>query len=89
MLLLSSKSHGGVMSFLNRGAYEFSNWKMNITGATDKNKLINAAELVGTAMQILEMIDDEYQFPVSEYETLADIRTDLINYAQDIKDDEA
>lgn len=69
------------MSFLNMGAYAFSNWKMNILGADDHTKHSNAAQLVATAMEILESIDDEMLFPTSEYETLADVRTDLINWS--------
>ena len=69
------------MSFLDMGAYAFSNWKTNILKADDHTKHSNAAQLIATAMEVLESIDDEMLFPTSEYETLADVRTDLINWS--------
>ena len=50
--------------------YTFHDWRMEATRGTDKQKLQAAVDAVCTAMSILEGIDDEYEFPVSEYETL-------------------
>lgn len=69
------------MSFHRMTGYEFTNWKMNILKADDHTKHSNAAQLIATAMEVLEHIDDEMLFPTSEYETLADVRTELINWS--------
>lgn len=63
-------------------AYEFAEWKMTLMSRSDKEKLASAVNAVITAMMILETIDDEYEFPTHEYETLQDIRTDLTNAVQ-------
>lgn len=69
------------MSFLKMSGYQFSEWKVNILRCDDHTKHSNAAQLIATAMEILESIDDEMLFPTSEYETLADVRTDLVNWS--------
>ena len=69
------------MSFLDMSVYAFADWKQNILRVDDHTKHSNAAQLIAAAMQILESIDDEMLFPTSEYETLADVRTDLINWS--------
>ena len=63
------------------GGYEFHDWKLKANRGTDKMKLETARDLVASAMRVLEGVDDEYEFPVSEYETLDDIRLELTNAA--------
>ena len=64
------------------GGYEFHDWKIKAMRGEDKMKIEIARDLVATAMSVLEGIDDEYEFPTCEYETLDDIRTDLTNATQ-------
>ena len=61
------------------GGYEFHDWKLKAIRGTDKHKLEAARDLVRTAMSVLEGVDDEYEFPVSEYETLDDVQIELTN----------
>ena len=74
------------MSFHELGAYAFAEIKQE-SRKPDWVHLNQAAMLIACAMEILERVDDEYLFPTMEYETLADIRTDLINYSQDARDE--
>ena len=74
------------MSFLEISAYEFSDIKSRQRWQGDKEALQHASKMVACALECLERINDEYNFPTGEYETLAEIRTDLINYAQDCED---
>ena len=64
------------------GGYEFHDWKIKALRGKDQTKLEIARDLVATAMSVLEGIDDEYEFPVSEYETLDDVRIELTNATQ-------
>ena len=64
------------------GGYAFHDWKIKAIRGTDKDKLTIAKDLVRTAMSVLEGIDDEYKFPVSEYETLDDVQIELTNATQ-------
>ena len=74
------------MSFHEIGGYAFAEIKQE-SRKPDHVHLMQAAQLVACAMEIMERVDDEYLFPTHEYETLADIRTDLINYPQDARDE--
>ena len=64
------------------GGNEFHDWKIKALRGSDLMKLEIARDLVATAMSVLEGVDDEYEFPVSEYETLDDIRIELTNATQ-------
>ena len=64
------------------GGYEFHDWKIKALRGPDRVKLEIARDLVATAMHVLEGVDDEYEFPVSEYETLDDVRLELTNATQ-------
>ena len=67
------------------GGYEFHDWKIKALRGRDSIKLELARDLVATAISVLEGIDDEYEYPVHEVETLDDMRTELTNAANDCR----
>lgn len=73
------------MSFRDLSAYGFSEIKSREhSRAPDKAHLEDAVLFLTMTIEILERIDDEMLFPIHEYETLADVRTELINHLQEM-----